>query len=151
MNRSNEERVKIAVLPSHMQVCPHQYCLDSILPLVRERLGCAEHDFRLVIGTSLKISSSNAAIRPSLPPSANYRDFNWTEIEAREAGLAMIFAGHRDWLPKSTEYVIPDDSISHFADCAYWVVVGELQTAPILPVRPVITVPCKLEKWRASK
>ena len=141
MKRQNEEHIKVAVLPADTQFLSHQFCLEVLVPMLEKQIACAGRALLFTIGTTLAVTSLGAATKPLLPASTKQREFTWSAIEAEEARLAMIFAGHRGWVPTSTEYVIPDDSISHFTDCAYWVVVGELRATPVLPVRPVITVP----------
>lgn len=141
MNRSSKEHVKVAMLPTGMQVLSYEYCLEIVVPLLEEQISCSEQDLSLVIGALKNNLSPSAAVRPPLPPSSKYREFEWAAIEAGEAELAMIFAGHRNWVPATNEYLIPDDSISHFSDCAYWIIVGESLTTPVLPIYPVITVP----------
>lgn len=141
MKRQNKGHIKVAVLPTDTRFLSHQYCLDVVVPILEKQIACAGRDLQFTIGTTLGITSLGAATKPPFPASAKQRDFKWSAIGAQEALLAMIFAGHRKWVPTATEYLIPDDSISHFTDCAYWVVVGELRTKQLLPVRTVITVP----------
>lgn len=72
-----------------------------------------------------------------LPPSVVRRPFEWKSLANDEARRALAYAGVDAGLREPT-YMVPDDGVTQFDDCALWVIVSDRLQMPLLPIKPYV-------------
>jgi glycosyltransferase involved in cell wall biosynthesis len=69
-----------------------------------------------------------------LPKHIARRPYRWRLLKGDAATRAMHYAGHASFVGEG-EYVLPDDGINDFLDCAFWIFVSDRFERPLLPIR----------------
>lgn len=103
---------------------------------VHEGSRQAGEDVEVVFAHEEDPAYSAKDVFKDLPADIKRRTFRWRELARAEALRAMRYAGHEAWVPCLDGYIVPDDGMQQFTDCALWLFVSDRMSWPLLPLRP---------------